>query len=94
MELICTPTSPSAGRVLVLASEIDLIDLKFVRLRESSGFLRRCNPIEKVPTLRLPNGSFLYDSQVICDYLFLKYRPEWDRMSNPSSGLIKRAFLC
>ena len=80
MELICTPTSAYARRVLVLAHEIGIIDLitiTVVRPRDSSDLLWRCNPIGKVPTLCLPDGSSLYDSQVICDYLISTYRPNW-----------------
>ena len=35
----------------------------------AAGTLRALNPLGKVPTLVLDNGSALYDSDVICDYL-------------------------
>ena len=33
--------------------------------------------IGKVPTLQLDDGSSIYDSLTICDYLIATYSPEW-----------------
>ena len=78
MELICSLTSPYARRVRVLAYELgigDQLKIQVVRPRESSDFLWMINPIGKVPTLQLDDGSSIYDSLIICDYLIATYSP-------------------
>ncbi|MBU24993.1 MAG: hypothetical protein CMD99_03065 [Gammaproteobacteria bacterium] len=80
MELICTLTSPYARRVRVLAHELgikDQLKIQVVKPRESSDFLWTINPMGKVPTLRLDDGSSIYDSLTICDYLIATFSPEW-----------------
>ena len=80
MELKCSLTSPYARRVRVLAYELgigDRLKIQVVRPRESSDFLWTINPIGKVPTLQLNDGSSIYDSLTICDYLIATYSPEW-----------------
>jgi glutathione S-transferase len=80
MKLICSLTSPYARRVRVLAHELGIIDdleIHIVRPRESSDYLWKINPMGKVPTLRLADGSAIFDSLIICDYLIATYAPDW-----------------
>jgi glutathione S-transferase len=74
MELYYTPTSPYVRKVLVTAHELGLAErLTLTYLRPSPAApdptLSVSNPLSKIPTLRLEDGSPLYDSPVICDYL-------------------------
>ncbi len=48
-----------------------------VKPRESSDCLWTINPIGKVPTLRLNDGSAIFDSLIIYDYLVATYVPDW-----------------
>ncbi len=80
MELFCSLTSPYARRVRVLAHELgieDQLKIKVVKPRESSECLWTVNPIGKVPTLRLNDGSGIFDSLIICDYLIATYSTDW-----------------
>jgi glutathione S-transferase len=74
VELYYTPTSPYVRKVLVTAHELGLADrLTLTYLRPSPAApdptLSASNPLSKIPTLRLEDGTPLYDSPVICDYL-------------------------
>lgn len=72
MRLYYSPTSPYARKVLVAAGETGLdnaIELVTVNPWDPDSAIARENPLGKVPALRLPDGSVLYDSPVICDYL-------------------------
>jgi glutathione S-transferase len=74
MKLFFTETSPFVRKVRVAAAELGLADrlqLEFLRpspLTADPG-LSKLNPLSKIPALVLPDGSALYDSAVICDYL-------------------------
>jgi glutathione S-transferase len=74
MKLYYTPTSPFVRKVLVTAHELGLIDrIETVHLRpdplQPDATLARLNPLSKIPALVLDDGSALYDSPVICEYL-------------------------
>lgn len=71
MELWYAPTSPFARKVRIAAHELGLSGkLTLVRVDPwREGRLRALNPLSKVPTLVLPNGTVLFESAVICDYL-------------------------
>ena len=74
MKLYHTPTSPFVRRVMVTAHELGLADgITTELLRPSpmspSAELSRHNPLSKIPALVLDDGTTLYDSTVICDYL-------------------------
>ena len=74
MELFQTPTSPYVRKVLVAAHELGVAnDLTLTYLRPSPAAadptLSARNPLSKIPTLILDDGTALYDSPVICDYL-------------------------
>ena len=80
MELICSLTSPYARRVRALAYELGIqeqLKINVVKPRESSDYLWTINPVGKVPTLRLDDGSSIFDSLIICDYLIATYSPDW-----------------
>jgi glutathione S-transferase len=74
MKLHYNAASPYARKVRVLAIETGLmggIDLAKVIVTPTSPDADLCadNPIGKIPTLVLDDGSALYDSRVICEYL-------------------------
>ncbi len=74
MKLYVTHTSPFVRKVLVCAHELGLADrIEQVLLRpsplEPNAELSRANPLNKIPALVLADGSGLYDSRVICEYL-------------------------
>jgi glutathione S-transferase len=61
-------------KVRVCAHELGLADqitLELLRPSPTSAdpVLSRANPLSKIPALVLPDGSALYDSPVICEYL-------------------------
>ncbi|MGB6487158.1 MAG: glutathione S-transferase [Steroidobacteraceae bacterium] len=74
MKLYFNPASPYVRKVCVTAHELGLSD----RIEHTSITLtpvsphdgvRASNPIGKIPTLVLDDGTALYDSPVICEYL-------------------------
>src|SRR3546814_19880861 len=75
MILRTTPTSPFGRKCAAAAQERGLMDR--VRIEAfSADFLYgadsdvpHVNPLGKVPCLLLEDGSALYDSLVLCDYL-------------------------
>jgi glutathione S-transferase len=72
MKLYYSPRSPYARKVLVVARERHVFDqLEVIELNVSapSITLMRYNPLNKVPTLVLEDGTALYDSPVICEFL-------------------------
>jgi glutathione S-transferase len=70
MKLLYTKRSPYARKVRVIALEkgiaMDFIDED---LQKKSQRLLDANPLGKVPTLVLDNGTTVFDSPVICQYL-------------------------
>jgi glutathione S-transferase len=74
MKLYYTPTSAFVRKVLAVAHERSLVDrIELVTLRPSplkaDAELSRTNPLNKIPALCLEDGTVLYDSPVICEYL-------------------------
>lgn len=71
MRLWYAPTSPFARKVRIAAAELGLADRIALRVTDpwTDAGLRALNPLAKVPTLELDDGSILYESVVICDYL-------------------------
>ena len=71
MELFYTPTSPYARKVRIIIHELDLGP----RVKQTAvafpvdAKLRAINPLGKIPALLLDDGSAVYDSRVICEYL-------------------------
>jgi glutathione S-transferase len=74
MKLHWSSRSPFVRKVMVFAHETGLADrLDCVRtlvvMSQPNAELMRENPLGKIPTLVLDDGSVLYDSTVICEYL-------------------------
>ncbi|WP_431284125.1 glutathione S-transferase [Humitalea sp. 24SJ18S-53] len=74
MRLHWSPRSPFVRKVMVLAHETGLVDrLETVRtvvaMSATNVPLLADNPLGKIPTLVLDDGTCLYDSVVICEYL-------------------------
>ena len=72
MKLYYSPTSPYVRKVNVFAIEAGL-DEEIKRINTNPWVedvnLLSVNPLSKVPTLIMDDGSELYDSPVICEYL-------------------------
>jgi glutathione S-transferase len=74
MKMLHSPTSPFSRKVLVTAHELGIAaDIELVSLTTSPlkahPTLVAGNPLAKIPTLLLHDGSALYDSRVIIEYL-------------------------
>ena len=74
MKLHWSPKSPYVRKVMVCAHELALFErLELHRsvaamLKPNPGLMAD-NPLSKIPTLVLDDGSTLFDSVVICEYL-------------------------
>lgn len=74
MKLHWSPRSPFVRKVMIVAHERGLVDrLDCVRTVAAATRphpeLMRDNPLSKIPTLVLEDGTAVYDSPVICEYL-------------------------
>jgi glutathione S-transferase len=72
MKLYFAPNSPYARKVRILAAELgqlDAIEHIFQMPRDNSTGFWDVNPLGRVPTLITDEGTPLYDSPVICDYI-------------------------
>jgi len=74
MLLHWSPRSPYVRKVMIVAHEVGLSDrIDTVRTVVAAATpnveLMKENPQSRLPTLRLADGSALYDSRVICEYL-------------------------
>lgn len=74
MTLLYSAASPYARKVRVLAAELGLgesieVVTAAVSPVATNAEVAGRNPLAKVPTLTLADGTALYDSRVICDYL-------------------------
>jgi len=74
MKLFHTSTSPFVRKVMVTAHELGLAGrIESTHLRPSplatDATLSRENPLSKIPVLVLDDGTPLFDSRVICEYL-------------------------
>jgi glutathione S-transferase len=72
MKLRYSTTSPFVRKVHVLAIEtgqIEKIELVKTNTADPNSDHGKDNPLNKVPALVLDDGSSLYDSRVICEYL-------------------------
>jgi glutathione S-transferase len=69
LKLYSHPVSPFARKCRVIAHELGLKpDIVNVEARKDES-LRRLNPLKQIPILVLDDGSSLFDSAVICEYL-------------------------
>lgn len=67
-----SPASPYARKVRIAADLLGLserIEIGAADATDPADSLRRQNPLGKIPTLILEDGSALYDSRVIAEYL-------------------------
>ncbi len=74
MKLHWSPRSPFVRKVMIVAHERGLADrIACVRTLAATAKphaeLMRDNPLSKIPTLVLDDGTVLYDLPVICEYL-------------------------
>ena len=74
MKLHWSPRSPFVRKVMIVAHEMRLVGrLNCVRtvvaMKAPNSTLLPDNPLSKIPTLVLDDGTPLYDSGVICEYL-------------------------
>jgi glutathione S-transferase len=74
MKLHWSPRSPFVRKVMIVAHELGLTDrITCVRTVVATTRphmpLMEENPLSKIPTLVLDDGTVLYDSPVICEYL-------------------------
>ncbi len=69
MKLYFSPPSPFSRKVRVVAHELGLkLEEIEISTRGNMEF-RKINPLGKIPALVLDDGSALFDSPVICEYL-------------------------
>jgi glutathione S-transferase len=71
MRLYYSPNSPYARKARIIIHELGLgprVESSIVKLPADAAF-RAINPLGKIPSLVLDDGSVIYDSPVICEYL-------------------------
>ncbi len=70
MKLYGLPASPFARKVVACAVARDLgLALTPAKVNPTSPEVQAANPLGKIPALLLDDGTGLYDSPVICEYL-------------------------
>ena len=74
MKLHWSPKSPYVRKVMICAHELDLLpqlelERSVAAMLVPNPLLMQDNPLSKIPTLVLNDGSTLFDSVVICEYL-------------------------
>lgn len=72
MRLYYSPFSPYVRKCLVVAIELNLekqFELIRIDLRAVDTGYEKINPLSRIPALELEDGSVLFDSPVICEYL-------------------------
>lgn len=109
MKLLYAQTSPYVRKVLVLAHEtgqadaIELVPVAAVPTERNPETIPH-NPLGKVPTLITAEGTALFDSRVICEYLdarspgprlFPEGEARWDALARQAlaDGLLDAALL-
>lgn len=72
MRLLSSPPSPFGRKIKIAAALLGLADRITVDVTDTNkadGPLRTQNPLGKIPTLILEDGTALFDSRVILEYL-------------------------
>jgi glutathione S-transferase len=73
MRLLTSPLSPFGRKVRIAAAMTGVLDRIRIEHVDTSALrnerLSRENPLSKIPVLRLDDGTRLFDSRVICEYL-------------------------
>lgn len=82
MKLHWSPKSPYVRKVMILVEELHVqAELELVRsvaaMTQPNEALMKDNPLSKIPTLVLKDGTTLFDSVVICEYLNDQYRGDF-----------------
>jgi glutathione S-transferase len=70
-----SPPSPFGRKVKIAAAELGLLDTLEIRMADTNDpgdSLRRENPLGKIPALVLDDGTVLFDSRVILEWLDLE----------------------
>lgn len=99
MKLYWSSRSPFVRKVMIFAHECGLAsriecERTLVAMNKPNAGLLQVNPTGKIPTLLLDDGSALYDSTVICEYLdSLHDRPKLFPPAGPArwTGLRRHA---
>lgn len=74
LKIFYAPTSAYVRKVLVTAQELGLAD-RIEKLPSAANPVKRderiavANPLAKIPAAITPEGDYLFDSRVICEYL-------------------------
>ncbi len=73
MKLLWSSRSPFVRKVMVAAHEVGIADRirterVVVAANKPNADVMAVNPLNKIPTLVLDDGTALYDSRVICEY--------------------------
>jgi glutathione S-transferase len=108
IELFYAPTSPFVRKVMACAIELGIAD-RIVKLPSAAHPLKRderiarFNPLAQVPAAKLADGTLLFDSRVICEYLddlgqgtlFPRGPERWQVLTEQSlgDGLLDAALL-
>lgn len=74
--LLASETSPFARKVRIVAEILGVADrivLQPTTTADATGPLRKINPLGKIPALVLDDGSPVFDSRVIVEYLETTY---------------------
>jgi glutathione S-transferase len=69
MKLYYHPLSPFVRKVMICAFENGIFERIALIADAPDEDRRRVNPLGKIPALQLDDGTGLYDSRVICEYL-------------------------
>jgi len=70
LKLYSHPVSPFARKARIIAHELGLkLDIVHIESARKDDNLRNVNPLKQIPVLVLDDGSSLFDSPVICEYL-------------------------
>jgi glutathione S-transferase len=70
MKLLASPASPYTRKVRVVLAEKKIdFDMEFVDVAPAENPVNAHNPLGKIPTLVLDDGTALYDSRVIVEFL-------------------------
>jgi len=70
MKLLASPASPYTRKVRIVLTEKKIdCDLEVVDVNPAENPVNRHNPLGKIPTLLLDDGTALYDSRVIVEFL-------------------------
>ena len=75
MKLMHAAASPYARKAwataieLGLGAELEIVPTAVAPGKDNSEYTSKINPLTKIPAMELEDGSVLYDSTVICEYL-------------------------